>query len=116
MRGNRLAERYYTDRATIKRTDHYVTSDGETRSQSDLLIYENVPCRISQKSLPTNLQTETVNDVFYEIKLFISPEYEIRQGDIITVTRGASTNVYVAGEPFLYADHQEVSLQRKGQA
>ncbi|MEC1178537.1 ABC transporter ATP-binding protein [Metasolibacillus meyeri] len=116
MRRNRLAERYYTDRARISRTEDYETTYGETRLQPDLLIYDGVPCRISQKVLAVNGQTETTNRIAYETKLFLSSQYKIKQGDKIAVTRGLSTRLYTAGEPFLYADHQEISLQRKDNA
>ncbi len=80
-------------------------------------VCNDQPCRISQKSLATNGQTEAQNSVRYEIKLFIAPEIEIRQGDEISVTRYGATTHYQAGEPFPpYPTHQEVSLQRKGNA
>ncbi len=116
MRRNRLAERYYTDRATIMRSDNYVTSDGETRLQPLAIVHENVPCRISQRALPTNLQSEVANDIRYETKLFISLDIEIFQGDTISVKRCSSTKHYKAGEPFLYPKHQEISLQRRDRA
>ncbi|KYG90777.1 ABC transporter ATP-binding protein [[Bacillus] sp. KCTC 13219] len=116
MRRNRLAERYYTDRARVSRAEDYETSYGETRLQPDLLIYEDVPCRISQKALAVNGQTETTNRIAYETKLFLSAQYNIKQGDKITITRGLSTRLYTAGEPFLYAEHQEISLQREDKA
>lgn len=114
---NRQAQRYYTDRATVRRSGSYVTEDGETRMQPNaVVIYENVPCRISQRALPTNNQSETANDILYETKLFIAPDIEIKQGDSITVIRGSSVKQYKAGEPFLYPEHQEISLQRKDRA
>lgn len=116
MRRNRLVERYYTDQANIMRSDNYVTSDGETRLQPLAIVYANVPCRISQKALPTNSQTESTNDIRYETKLFVSPEIQIHQGDTISVIRGSSSKIYTAGEPFLYPNHQEISLQRRERA
>ncbi|WP_107838963.1 ABC transporter ATP-binding protein [Metasolibacillus meyeri] len=116
MRRSRLAERYYTDRARISRKEDYETSYGETRLQPDILVYDDVPCRISQKALPSNMQTDTVNKISYETKLFIASQYNIKQGDKITVKRGLSTHLYTAGEPFFYADHQEISLQREDKA
>lgn len=111
-----MAKRYYTDHARVSRTEEYGTTEGETRLQPDLLIYDDVPCRISQKALSSNMQTDTVNEIRYETKLFTSIKYEIRQGDKIAIKRGSSTRIYTAGEPFLYADHQEISLQRKERA
>ncbi|GJM73001.1 hypothetical protein HMSSN036_52170 [Paenibacillus macerans] len=86
-------------------------------------VYSDQACRISQKALGRNGQTEAQNDIAYETKLFIAPELEIKQGDMLEVTRGritaagwepiAATRKYTSGEPFIYPTHQEVSLERK---
>lgn len=107
----RIIERKYTDRANISRMQDYKTSIGETRTRL-VEVYSNEPCRLSQKELASNHQREPFNQISYETKLFISPDIEIKQGDTITVNRGNKTNVYKAGEPFIYSSHQEVSLER----
>ncbi|WP_410769585.1 ABC transporter ATP-binding protein [Fontibacillus sp. BL9] len=125
IRRYRLAlERKYTDRVTVKRMGR-VKVNGETKQQL-VTVYEGQPCRISQKALGINGQTETVNQIAYDTKLFIAPELEIKQGDTLTVTRGrniaagweavAPGREYKAGEPFPYETHQEISLQRKDTA
>lgn len=115
IRRYRLAlERTYTDRLTVQRIEK-VKVNGETK-QRLVTVYEQQPCRISQKTLGTNGQTESVNRIAYETKLFIAPELEIKQGDTLTVTRGPLTRTYTAGEPFLYESHQEISIQRKTEA
>lgn len=107
-------EKMYTDTATITGKREVTASNGATRLEPDAPICIDQPCRISQKSLATNKQTEAQNDIQYETKLFIIPELEIRQGDIIEVTRGIVTRIYEAGEPFPpYPTHQEISIQRK---
>ncbi|MNW55131.1 hypothetical protein D3C74_327770 [compost metagenome] len=78
--------------------------------------YTDQPCRISQKALGTNGQTESTNNITYETKLFISPDIEVKQGDLIEVTRGSQLRSYTAGEPFPYPSHQEIILQRKDKA
>jgi predicted RecB family nuclease len=111
---HRLAiEKLYTDKATLYR--HIQTKDPVTKETklSPQPVYTDQPCRISQRTLAANNQTEVQNDIQYEVKLFIAPEFEIRQGDLIEVTRGNVTRKYLAGEPFPYPTHQEVSLQRK---
>lgn len=112
----RAIERLYEDRATISR--HMKYEDPITKETKYELetIYENQPCRISQQALGTNAQTEAVNQIAYETKLFISPDIEIRQGDVIEVIRGTVTRKYTAGEPFTYPTHQEVSIQRDDEA
>src|SRR5690606_27949766 len=88
---------------------------GETRFERHV-VAENVPCRISQRALSTNDQTNTTNVIAYETKLFIAPDVPIRQGNEVEVTRGSIVRKYIAGEPFVYPSHQEVSLQRRENA
>jgi hypothetical protein len=112
-RHRRVIERLYTDRATIYR---YVPVKDPVTKETKLVlqaVYSDQPCRISQRVLGQNNQTEAQNEIRYETKLFIAPEVEIRQGDLLEVTRGNVTRRYTAGEPFVYPTHQEVSIQRK---
>ena len=78
--------------------------------------YENEPCKVSQKTLGKNKQSDTVNEVAYETKLFISPEIDINQGDEIEVIQFGKTIKYKAGESFMYSTHQEVILTKEGKA
>src|SRR5690606_26311505 len=103
-------EGLYEDRATISRHMEYEDQTTKETKRDLVPVYENQPCRISQRALAANTQTETVNQIAYETKLFIAPELEIKQGDVIEVTRGTVTRKYTAGEPFVYPTHQEVSI------
>lgn len=79
--------------------------------------YKNIKCKISKQSLSKNTQTDTVNQVVYELKLFISPDLEIHQGDTIEITdRFRSKTIYKAGEGFKYNTHQEVILSKESKA
>ncbi|HDK7179215.1 TPA: hypothetical protein PTW06_000977 [Clostridium botulinum] len=79
--------------------------------------YEKQSCKVSKQSLSKNNQTDTVNKVLYEIKLFIAPELEIKQGDIIEVTNVLDVKTkYKAGEGFPYYTHQEVILNKEDKA
>lgn len=76
--------------------------------------YENQHCKVSKSSLGKNNQTDTTNNKDYEIKLFISPEIEIHQGDEIETNVFGAITKYIAGEPLpLYSSHQEVILENK---
>lgn len=118
IRHRRAIEKLYDSTCTISRYTETETTSGETRlSEDPEIIYTDKPCRISQKALGGNKQTEVQNDISYEIKLFIAPEIILKQGDIIAVTRLGNTQNYTAGEPFPpYPTHQEVSMLRKGKA
>lgn len=112
-RHRRAIERMYTDRLTVYR---YVQVKDPVTKETRLelqAVYPDQPCRISQRALGQNNQTEAQNKILYETKLFVAPELDIRQGDMLEVTRGTVTRKYTAGEPFLYPTHQEVSLQRE---
>ncbi len=118
-RYRRSIEKLYDSTCKVSRYVETETTSGETRlSEEPELVYIDQPCRISQKTLSSNKQTEVENEISYEIKLFIAPELEIRQGDTIIVTNKLGrTQTYTAGEPFPpYPTHQEVSLQREGKA
>ncbi|HZG16962.1 MAG TPA: DUF6093 family protein [Candidatus Bathyarchaeia archaeon] len=112
-RHRRQIEKLYEDTCTIYRFGDTTDPDTSETVQKPMPVYEAQSCRISQKSLATNGQTEAQNDIQYETKLFIAPELEIFQGDMIQVTRGGVTRKYTAGEPFPYPTHQEISIQRK---
>lgn len=112
-RHRREIERLYEDACTIYRYEKTTDPDTGETVQTLVAFYTDQPCRISQKALGTNGQTEAQNNISYETKLFIAPDLEIRQGDMIEVTRGIVTRKYEAGEPFLYPSHQEISIQRK---
>ena len=114
-RHRRAIEKLYEDICTISRMVDIEKPSGEKRKALQP-AYEDKPCKLSQKALASNGQTEAANNISYETKLFIAPELEIQQGDTIEVTRRGRVMKFVAGEPFVYGSHQEISLQRKGKA
>ncbi len=114
-RHRRAVEKLYEDKCTISRMVDVVKPSGEMRKVLQV-IHEEKSCKLSQKALSSNGQTEAANNISYETKLFIAPELEIRQGDAVEVTRCGRVLKFIAGEPFVYGSHQEISLQRKGKA
>lgn len=113
-RHRRTIEKMYADRVTIKRHEK-IKVNGETKL--DWVVKQiDTPCRLSLKALGANSQTEATNNIAYETKLFISPDIEILQSDLIEATQGSLMRIYTAGEPFPYPTHQEISIQRKEKA
>jgi len=112
----RAIERMYEDTATISRYVDVRNPITHETKQEQQLVYEDQPCKLSQLALPKNGQTEAQNDIRYNAKLFIAPELEVMQGDLIEVNRKATGRVekYVAGKPFPpYSSHQEIDLTAK---
>lgn len=85
------------------------------------VLHALVPCRLSSVTL-NNTTQEDVNKIAYDVKLFLSPLYEILAGDEILV--GTEVDGKLIGaekfmsarEPFIYVSHQEVLLKREGYA
>lgn len=111
----RQLEKTYEDRCSITRMVDYKKPNGANGTRPEVILSDQ-PCRISQKALGSNNQTDTKNNIAYETKLFISPYLEIEQGDILNVTRNSVTRKYNAGEAFMYPTHQEISIQRDTEA
>lgn len=79
--------------------------------------HKDKPCRVSKQSLGKNKQTETTNEITYEVKLIIAPEVDIKQGDTIEILNALGIKKkYTAGEGFVYSTHQEVILNKEGKA
>lgn len=110
----------YQDTADVFRNGKTTTTAGATRaSVSSTPTISDIPCRISQKELnsPIQNQSESQNSISYEIKLFCPPEYDIKTGDRIEITRnGKVIKIYETGEPFPYSTHLEVLLFRLDRA
>lgn len=111
-------ESLYDSKCTIWSYEKYkdpITRETKT-GLNPIPKYEDQYCRVSKQSLSKNNQGEVINKVAYEIKLFIGPEIEIRQGDIIEISKSEITEKYKAGEGFKYTNHQEVILTKQDKA
>ncbi|SFF23072.1 hypothetical protein SAMN04487969_11969 [Paenibacillus algorifonticola] len=110
----RAIEKMYEDSCTISR--HIEAKDPVTKETKQTLqpIYEEQRCKLSQTGLPRNGQTVAENNIKYDAKLFLAPELEVLQGDVIAITRKSTGQVetYSAGKPFPpYSSHQEIMLE-----
>lgn len=105
-------ERLYTGRCTIM--EYVVEADPKTHitgHPKEQVVYENIPCRLSRKSFPAAVQGDG-NGITEQIKLFLSPEIEVKAGSKITVTQNGMTRDYKnSGVSAVYSSHQEVELE-----
>ena len=76
-------------------------------------VYKNIECALSTGNNPTN-QTETVNNIQYNSKIFLAPEIQINPGDKIAVNRLGKKELLFesAGEAAVYETHQEIMVKR----
>ena len=85
----------WIDKATIKR--QITVKGSHFEKNSTIIVCENIPCHLSEKTLTNAYQKQQVESIDYDFKLFCAPDIEICVNDIIEV-------VTAAGQEFkLYA-------------
>lgn len=112
LRKSKGLDSLYTDKFDIMRTQEVDDGYGGTILK-DILISENNPCRLSQKTLSATSQEVNFTSI-QEFKLFIPLNVEVHQNDLLIVYRGNTKYTFRASQPFKYIDvlsHQEVVLR-----
>lgn len=108
-------EKLYTDTCTIY--GKVKQGSGSFTKYVDGVVYENVPCRVSYQTISESTQTMTTNNTSIVVKLFISPDIEVKEGSKIKVTRNGRDFIYrSSGKPAYYDTHQEILLSEEGKA
>lgn len=80
--------------------------------QSEVVVLEKQPCRLSFEKIQAANQTELGAAVSLGVKLFVAPEIDIKSGSKIVVTQNGVTTVYRAsGEAAVYGSHREIMLE-----
>lgn len=79
----------------------------------DIVVLEDIPCRLSFKTITNANQTETgVSAVVQVTKVFIAPEIQVKPGSKLTITQNDVTTEYKSsGQPAIYTTHQEIELE-----
>jgi hypothetical protein len=84
-----------------KRTEH-----------GEVVVYNNIPCRLSFKTIKSSDESSTAAGITQITKLFLSLKYSIKPGSKITVTQDDVTTEYQSsGKPAIYSSHQEIMLE-----
>jgi len=107
-----ILDKLHTDRVTVVRsvviTDEYGGAFEELRE-----ILKDVPCRLSQKWL-RSVTPGPVNSSGQEYKLFVGLNVDIKQNDLLKITRKADGELYIfkASKPLAYniIKHKEIAL------
>ncbi len=93
--------------------EYRLVKDGKTRlsGEKEVTVARDLPCRLSFEKISAAVQTETAAVVSQGIKLFLSPETEIKGNSKIIVTQNGVTEIYSASsKPAVYPTHQEIML------
>lgn len=107
-----ILDKLHTDRVTVIRsvsiTDEYGGAFEEQRE-----ILKNIPCRLSQKCLKS-VTPGMINSSSQEYKLFVGLDVDIKQNDLLKITRKADGAIYMfkTSKPLAYniIKHKEIAL------
>ena len=105
----KAVESWYTDTCNITGTKK--VQDGSITYFEDNVIIENQPCRLSYSKVTTTTDADGTSTINQTIKLFLSPDIDIKPGCNIEVIRGDKIMMYkCSGMPAIYDTHQEIVL------
>ena len=102
-----ILESTYFDRCNIKRKEKRKNPNTGVTETVDMVIAENVKCALS-KSDNQVMSGEGVGNLSFNHKLFLNPNVDIKEGDIVEVNRMGKISIYLASKPFCYPSHIEV--------
>lgn len=106
-------ESQYRDTCTVSEYRDITDEKSKLTRKEEVIVLENLACRLSFESLSAAVQTDTGAAVAQSVKLFLAPEAKIKAGCKITVTMsGGETGEYaLSGIPAVYPTHQEILLE-----
>lgn len=111
-RTRKAIEMLYRDKCTI--VEYQPIKDPITKrtNNKEVVILENQPCKLAYKNI-TSATDGKVAKLEQTIKLFISPDTEIKSGSKFIITNQNNiTKEYIrSGEPAIYPNHQEIILE-----
>ncbi|MFQ4641043.1 hypothetical protein C4V10_18075 [Clostridioides difficile] len=100
-------EMLYRDKCTI--VEYQPIKDPVTKrtNNKEVIVLENQPCKLSYKNIVSATEGK-VTKLEQTIKLFISPDIEIKAGSKLII----NDKEYVrSGESAIYPNHQEIILE-----
>lgn len=105
-------EKLYIDTCSVYEYQQQTDSSTHiTRPNVEVLVYENVPCKLSYKTV-TYANEGIANSLSQVTTLIINPEIDIKPGSKILVTRDGVTTVYKnSGLPARHINHQQITLE-----
>ncbi len=108
----------YLDTANVYRLSPIQADDGsDDYDDAETAIYEAMPCKLSQygKELGQDMTDRAVK-LTINLRVCCSPEYEIRENDILDITHNGQHFITRAGKRFIYPTHQEIPVKQEKEA
>lgn len=85
---------------------------GNITKKSEIKVFDGIPCRLSYSNDSKTTDGVPADTAGQTIKMFLSPDIEIKAGSKLVVTQNGKTVDYKnSGEPMVYQTHQEITLE-----
>lgn len=109
---NLLLKYMYKDTANVYRS--VAVKDGLTDDFNFEMVYENVPCKLSQygKEISAH-KDDRAQHITEDLRLCYCPEIDILENDVIEVEHCGQIFKLIAGTAFKYFSHVELSVRRR---
>ena len=108
-------ESLYAGRCDIISQQEVFDPVSKQTSFESVTVVPNQPCRLSFKTITMAQEGTGATRLVQVIKVFISPEIEVKAGSRLVITQNGKRAEYKAsGEPALYSNHQEIILELAG--
>lgn len=105
-------ESMYKGECTIKEFKSVKDPNTHITKNEEVTVLENQPCKLSYEKQTSATNTNAPAIIAQSIKLFIAPEIIVKAGSKIIVTQnGKITEFSRSGEPAIYTNHQEITLE-----
>ena len=112
-----ILESTYFDRCTIKRKVKAKNENTGVTETVEKIIVENVKCALSKSKKDTPVMTsDGVGKLAFSHLLFLNPNIDLLEVDIVEVSSMGKISIYLASKPFFYSSHSESLLSYKERA
>ena len=108
-----ILESTYFDKCTIKRKEKIKNSNTGVTETKEIIIAEDVKCALSKDNGINSISSDGVGKFTEIYKLFLNPNINLQEGDIVEVVSMGKIYNYLASKPFYYSSHSETSLSCK---
>ena len=107
-----ILESTYFDKCTIKRKEKIKTPNTGVTETKEVIIVEDVKCALSKKDIQT-MNVDGIGTLAFSHLLFLNPNINLQEGDIVEVSSMGKISNYLASKPFYYSSHSETLLSYK---
>ena len=110
-----ILESTYFDKCTIKRKEKMKNPSTGVTETKEVIVAEDVKCALSKKDIQT-MNSDGIGTLAFSHLLFLNPNVDVQEGDVVEVTSMGKISIYLASKPFYYSSHSETLLSYKERA